>query len=85
MKNFIKNYINQKKFNSKNIIFFHKDEKFQNKNLVSSIDLKTLNLNYKKLKLIKKFNPNKDLFTLYIWLIVTIIVLLIFRVLFSLC
>ena len=38
---------------------------FKNKNLVSSIDLKTLNLNYKKLSLIKKFNPNKDLFTLF--------------------
>ena len=62
---FYKKLHKSKKFNSKNIIFFHKDEKFQNKNLVSSIDLKTLNLNYKKLSLIKKFNPNKDLFTLF--------------------
>ena len=63
--NFYNELFKTKNFNSKNVIFFHKDDKLKFKQVKKKIDLDFLRKNKKRYNVIKKIDPNKDFFTLF--------------------
>ena len=61
---FYRKIFKTKLFNTNKIIFFHKDENLNLKN-IKKINLKLLKENKQKINIIKKINSNKDFFTLF--------------------
>ena len=61
---FYRKIFKTKLFNTNKIIFFHKDENLNLKN-IKKINLKLLKENKEKINIIKKINSNKDFFTLF--------------------